>query len=169
MIFEYISDREEFKEDIELAVRQLELMTNEERAAFGCAFCRLSPYHSIFIDRDATSSEEGFIKAWFVDLIREYPNMELDDILRTLRDIQRQVAQHEELIALKEDEEDEEDDDDDCDCDYEHRTVRMRSDIGRLATEKEALINTLRTIAMLDDIDKIKQEVANALGQYEHE
>jgi hypothetical protein len=168
MIFTYISDREEFKEDIELAVRQLELMTNEERAAFGCAFCRLSPYHSIFIDRDATSSEEGFIKAWFVGLIREYPNMELDDILRTLRDIQRQVVQHEELIALMDDEgDDDDDDDDDCDCEY--RTVRMRSDIGRLTTEKEALINTLRTIAMLDDIDKIKQEVANALGQYEHE
>ncbi|EOX4934947.1 hypothetical protein ACFLJ0_003675 [Vibrio alginolyticus] len=165
MIFKYANVREEFIYNLELTIRHFELLGEEKRDSFSCAFARLSQYQISFIRHVAADIQESNIKRWFIDLLRGYPFMSVNEIMRALEEIKAETESHCQYVGLPNESDDEDDDDDDDSVPNAHM-VRVRGMLGQISRDKEGLVASLRTILTLDDMAKIRQEANNALSQY---
>ncbi|EPP2131404.1 hypothetical protein NB573_09565 [Vibrio alginolyticus] len=163
MIFKYANVREEFIYNLELTIRHFELLGEEKRDSFSCAFARLSQYQISFIRHVAADIQESNIKRWFIDLPRGYPFMSVNEIMRALEEIKAETESHCQYVGLSNESDDEDDDDDSV---PDSHMVRVRGMLGQMSRDKERLVASLRTILTLDDTAKIRQEANNALSQY---
>lgn len=163
MIFKYANVREEFIYNLELTIRHFELLGEERRDSFSCAFARLSQYQISFIRHVAADIQESNIKRWFIDLPRGYPFMSVNEIMRALEEIKAETESHCQYVGLSNESDDEDDDDDSV---PDSHMVRVRGMLGQMSRDKERLVASLRTILTLDDTAKIRQEANNALSQY---
>ncbi|TOP83769.1 hypothetical protein [Vibrio parahaemolyticus] len=161
MIFKYANVREEFIYNLELTIRHFELLGEEKRDSFSYAFARLSQYQISFIRHVAADIQESNIKRWFIDLLRGYPFMSVNEIQRALEEIKAETESHCQYVGLP----NESDDDDDDSVPNAHM-VQVRGMLGQISRDKEGLVASLRTILTLDDVTKIRQEANNALSQY---
>ncbi|MGI3093948.1 hypothetical protein ACRTEP_21170 [Vibrio diabolicus] len=166
MIFKYANVREDFIYNLELVIRHFELLGEEDRDSFSCAFARLSQYQTTFNHHVAADIQESNIKRWFIDLLRGYPFMSVNEIQRALEEIKAETESHCRYVGLANESDENDDEDDDNDSVPDSHMVRVRGMLGQISRDKEGLVASLRTILTLDDVTKIRQEASNALSQY---
>lgn len=162
MIFKYCNARDEFIYNLELTIRHFELLGEERRDSFSCAFTRLSRYQTYFLRYTASSIQESNIKRWFLDLLRGYPFMATNEIQRALNEIKAEMESHRNHVSLLDEESGSEDDEGIPSA----HAVCVSGAVGKLSKDKKRLVASLKTILSLDEITKIRQEASSALSQY---